>query len=163
MHGFPLNTAKQVLKNLIVKLKPTDTFNVILFSGGSRVLAPRSLAANLQNVSRAVSLIDGLDAGGGTELEAALRSAIQLPRSGFESRSIVVVTDGYIAQERGVFTLINQNLNNTNFFAFGIGFVRTIVEELEPTLLKRHLVVASSKSSSRWSVPIRERKARASA
>jgi Ca-activated chloride channel family protein len=121
MHGFPLNTAKQVLKNLIVRLKPTDTFNVILFSGGSRVLAPRSIAANLQNVSRAASLIDGLDAGGGTELEAALRKAIELPRSGFESRSIVVVTDGYIAQERGVFTLINENLNSTNFFALGIG------------------------------------------
>src|SRR5262249_847374 len=32
MHGFPLDTAKQVLKNLIARLKPTDTFNVVLFS-----------------------------------------------------------------------------------------------------------------------------------
>jgi Ca-activated chloride channel homolog len=121
MHGFPLDTAKLVMKNLIARLKPTDTFNVVLFSGGSRVLAPASLAANTQNVSRAIALIDRLDAGGGTELEAALRKAIELPRSAFESRSIVVVTDGYIAQERGVFTLINENLGTTNFFAFGIG------------------------------------------
>ena len=121
MHGFPLDTAKQVMKNLIVRLKPTDTFNVILFSGGSRVLSPASLAAAPQNISRAIALIDRLNAGGGTELEAALRKAIQLPRSNFESRSVIVVTDGYIAEERGVFTLINENLNNTNFFAFGIG------------------------------------------
>jgi len=94
---------------------------VILFSGGSRVLAPASLAANSPNISRAISLIDSLNAGGGTELEAALRKAIELPRSGLESRSVVVVTDGFIAQERGVFTLINENLNSTNFFAFGIG------------------------------------------
>jgi len=121
MYGFPLNTAKGVLRNLIGKLKPTDTFNVILFSGGSQVLSPRSLAANTQNVSRALSLIEGLTGGGGTELEAALRKAIQLPRSDFESRSIVVVTDGFISEERGVFTLIHENLNSTNFFAFGIG------------------------------------------
>jgi len=121
MHGFPLDTAKQVLKTLIARLKPTDTFNVILFSGGSRVIAPQSLAANSQNVTRAISLIDAYDAGGGTELEAALRKAIQLPRSDFESRSIVVVTDGFIAEEKGVFDLIHENLNTTNFFAFGIG------------------------------------------
>jgi Ca-activated chloride channel family protein len=121
MHGFPLDTAKQVLKTLIGRIKPSDTFNVVLFSGGSRVLAPRSLTATSQNVTRALSLIEGLDAGGGTELEAALRKAIQLPRSDFESRSIVVITDGYIAEERGVFTLIHESLNTTNFFAFGIG------------------------------------------
>src|SRR6185295_4288999 len=113
MRGFPLNTAKDVLKNLIGKLKPTDTFNVIQFSGGSQVLSPTSIAANLENVSRAVTAID--------KLKAALRQAIQLPRSEFESRSIVVVTDGFIAQEPGVFTLIHENLKNTNFFAFGIG------------------------------------------
>jgi len=121
MHGFPLDTAKQVIKNLIGRLKPSDTFNVVLFSGGSRVLSPQSLIANSQNVARALSLIDSTNAGGGTELEAALRKAIQLPRSDFVSRSIVVVTDGYIAEERGVFTLIHESLNTTNFFAFGIG------------------------------------------
>jgi Ca-activated chloride channel family protein len=121
MHGFPLNTAKDVLKNLIGRLKPTDTFNVLQFSGGSQLLSPKSIAASPQNVSRAAALIDNLYAGGGTELEAALRTAIQIPRSDFESRSIVVVTDGFIAQEPGVFTLIHDNLKNTNFFAFGIG------------------------------------------
>jgi len=106
---------------LINNLKSTDTFNVILFSGGSRVLSPQSLAASPQNVSRAIAVIDREKGGGGTELEAALRTAIGLPRSGFVSRSIVVVTDGYIAEEREAFTLIDENLNKTNFFSFGIG------------------------------------------
>jgi len=121
MHGFPLNTAKEVIRNLIGNLKPTDTFNVILFSGASRVLSPASLAASAPNIARALSVIDRENGGGGTELEAALRTAIHLPRTDFVSRSIVVVTDGYIAEERGAFTLIDENVNNTNFFAFGIG------------------------------------------
>jgi Ca-activated chloride channel family protein len=121
MSGFPLDTAKQVIEDLVRNLKPTDTFNVVLFSGASRVLSPVSLAANSQNVARALSVISNERGGGGTELEAALRTAIKLPRSGFVSRSIVVVTDGYIAEEVGAFQLINENLDNTNFFAFGIG------------------------------------------
>src|SRR5262245_41804385 len=121
MNGFPLDTAKKVLENLVGNLKPTDTFNVVLFSGASRVLSPVSLAANSQNVSRALAAISNERGGGGTELEAALSTAIRLPRSGLVSRSIVVVTDGYIAEEAGAFDLIHQNLNNTNFFAFGIG------------------------------------------
>jgi Ca-activated chloride channel family protein len=121
MFGFPLDTAKQVIRNLIGRLKPSDTFNVVLFSGASRVLSQRSLTASPQNITRAMSAIDSTNAGGGTELEAALRTAIQLPRSNFESRSIVVITDGYIAEERGTFTLIHESLNTTNFFAFGIG------------------------------------------
>jgi Ca-activated chloride channel family protein len=121
MFGFPLDTAKHVIRNLIGRLKPSDTFNLVLFSGASRVLSPQSLTASPANITRALSLIDAQNGGGGTELEAALRTAIQLPRSNFESRSIVVITDGYIAEERGTFTLIHDSLGTTNFFAFGIG------------------------------------------
>lgn len=121
MSGFPLNTAKEVIKDLIGNLKPSDTFNVVLFAGDSQVLSPTSVAATQENVRRAFRVIDRLNGGGGTELEAALRKAIRLPRNNFVSRSIVVVTDGYIAEEQGAFTLIHENLNNTNVFAFGIG------------------------------------------
>jgi Ca-activated chloride channel family protein len=121
MHGFPLDTAKEVIRDLIRNLKSSDTFNVILFSGGSRVLSPSSLPANSENIARALNAIDRETGGGGTELESALRTAIALPRARPVSRSIVVVTDGYIAEERGAFTLIDETLNNTNFFAFGIG------------------------------------------
>jgi Ca-activated chloride channel homolog len=121
MHGFPLDTAKRVIENLVGNLKPTDTFNVVLFSGASRVLSPVSLAANPQNVARALTVIAGERGGGGTELEAALRTALKLPRSSFVSRTVVVITDGFIAEEAGAFQLIHENLNNTNIFAFGIG------------------------------------------
>jgi Ca-activated chloride channel family protein len=121
MYGFPLDTAKSVLENLIGHLKPTDSFNVVLFSGASRVFAPSSLAASPQNVQRALSLIDHENGGGGTELAAALETAIKLPRSGYVSRTVVVVTDGFIAEEAASLNLIHENLNNTNFFAFGIG------------------------------------------
>jgi Ca-activated chloride channel family protein len=37
------------------------------------------------------------------------------------SRSILVITDGYIGAEREVFTFIRESLGRANVFAFGIG------------------------------------------
>ena len=121
MYGFPLDTAKQLIRRLIGRLRPTDTFNVLLFSGDAQLMADRSVPATAANVQRAIALIDAQRGGGGTELEAALRQVAALPRTEHVSRSVVVLTDGYIAQERGAFDLITQHVGSTNVFAFGIG------------------------------------------
>ncbi len=121
MNGFPLDTAKVLLKKLIGDLRPRDRFNVILFAGGARVLSPESLTADRANLKQALKLIDDQDGGGGTELMQGLETALKLPRPEGISRSVVVVTDGYIALEQEVFALIDQHLAQTNFFAFGIG------------------------------------------
>ncbi len=46
---------------------------------------------------------------------------MSLPREANVSRSIVLVTDGYISGEEGVFDYIRENLNQCNVFSFGIG------------------------------------------
>jgi Ca-activated chloride channel family protein len=121
MNGFPLDTAKQVLRDLIGHLRPTDTFNVVLFSGASRLMAPASLPATAANIDRAVGVIERERGGGGTELEGALRIAMALPRRSHVARTLAVITDGYIAQEPGAFAMVHENLHDTNLFAFGIG------------------------------------------
>jgi Ca-activated chloride channel family protein len=121
MYGFPLDTAKVLISGLIEQLRPTDSFNVVLFSGDARTMAPRSLSATRENVARAIALIVHERGGGGTELEGALQRVNALPRSEHVSRSVVVLTDGYIAQERGAFERIAEHLHDTNLFAFGIG------------------------------------------
>jgi Ca-activated chloride channel family protein len=121
MGGFPLDTAKRLLRDLAARLKPTDTFNVILFSGSSRLMSPRSVPATTANVEAAMAVIDGVGAGGGTELKAAMDQALAVPRTGDVARSIVLITDGYISAEADVFDLIAANLGKTNVFAFGIG------------------------------------------
>lgn len=121
MNGFPLDTAKALLNQLISTLRPTDSFNVILFAGAANILAPRSLPADPANIQSALQHIDQQEGGGGTELGAALNKGLALPRSEGQSRTMVVVTDGFIAAEKEVFELIADNLNQSNVFAFGIG------------------------------------------
>lgn len=121
MHGFPLDTAKTLLKELIGSLRRADTFNVILFAGAAQVLAPKSLPADPANIKAALKHIDQEQGGGGTELYRAIKRGLALPRTSEQSRTMVVVTDGYIAAEKEVFGLIADNLNRSNLFAFGIG------------------------------------------
>ncbi|HSS21294.1 MAG TPA: VIT domain-containing protein [Pyrinomonadaceae bacterium] len=121
MEGFPLNTSKQLLRDLIGKLRPTDLFNVVLFAGDSSVLSEKSLPANQENITLAIKLLEQQRGSGGTELLAAVKQAMNIPRAETVSRSVVLVTDGYISGEDGVFEYIRQNLNHCNVFAFGIG------------------------------------------
>jgi len=121
MDGFPLNTSKRLLRDLIGQLRPSDLFNLILFAGDSTVLSAKSLAADQQNISGAIRLLEKQRGSGGTELLAAVKQAMSLPREANFSRSIVLVTDGYISGEAGVFDYIRANLDQCNVFAFGIG------------------------------------------
>lgn len=121
MNGFPLDVSKGLIKQLLGALRPEDSFNVLLFAGDSTVLSPVSLPADAGNVRRALDVIDRQSGGGGTELLPALRRALALPGHETTSRSIVVITDGYVSVETQTFDLIRANLHRANLFAFGIG------------------------------------------
>lgn len=121
MYGFPLSLSKKLLSDLIGNLRPTDKFNVLLFSGGNELMAEESLPATSANISKAIALIDSRQGGGGTELLPALKRALSLKRHDGFSRSVVIVTDGYVSVEEEAFDLIRANLNKANLFAFGIG------------------------------------------
>ena len=121
MGGFPLDTAKALISDLIAGLRPTDLFNIVMFAGGSRVMAPESLPAIEENIAQALWVIDNEQGGGGTELVPALRTALALPRDDRYVRTIAVITDGLVVAEQETFALIRGNLKETNVFSFGIG------------------------------------------
>ena len=121
MHGFPLNVAKTLLRDLIGRLRPSDTFNVIPFAGGHSLLHPTSLPASEENIARAIRFINGQTGGGGTELLPALRRALALPTDAGRARTFVVVTDGFVTVEKEAFDLVRARAADASLFAFGIG------------------------------------------
>jgi Ca-activated chloride channel family protein len=121
MSGFPLDTAKALLGNLVNVLRPTDTFNVMVFESGFEVFSPASVPATTANLQRARQFIGSKNGGGGTRLLEGLQQAVALPRQSGLSRSIVILTDGYISAEADVFDYVRENLDDANVFAFGIG------------------------------------------
>ena len=121
MHGFPLETSKVLLRELIGNLRPSDTFNVLLFSGSNRFLSPKSVPATQANIEQAIRTINEMGGGGSTELIPALKRVYAEPKAADVSRTVVVVTDGYVTVEREAFELVRRNLSQANLFSFGIG------------------------------------------
>ena len=121
MNGFPLDTAKKLLRDLIGGLRTTDRFNVLLFAGGSSLLAETPLVADRAGIERAIAFLDAANGGGGTELGQAMERALALPVSEGYSRSLILVTDGFVDFERSVFQSVREQLGQGNLFPLGIG------------------------------------------
>lgn len=121
MSGFPIDTAKKLLTDLTSGLKPTDTFNVVCFANGSGLFAEAPVAATQENIGAALKFIGTQNAGGGTELKAALQRALALPGGDDRSRTLVLMTDGFVTADDEVSTLVRENIGRANLFSFGIG------------------------------------------
>jgi Ca-activated chloride channel family protein len=129
MNGFPLETAKKLMSDLVNVLRPSDTINIVVFADGSETFSPVSVPATRSNLTRALRFIGRKDGGGGTRLKAALEAAVAIPPQPGVSRSVVLLTDGYVEAEADVFDFVRNQLDDANFFAFGIG-----------TSVNRHLI-----------------------
>lgn len=150
MSGYPLDTAKELIKNLVSDLRETDTFNLVLFSGASVQMSERSVPANAENIKKAIRIIDNQEGSGGTELAPALSNALAIPNEENVSRSIVVITDGYIYGEKEIFEIINDNIGDADFFSFGIGrgVNRYLIEGIAKTGQGEPFVVTEKEEAS---------------
>lgn len=121
MSGYPLDTAKALIRDLVTDLHETDTFNLILFANETAQLSSDSLPATAKNVRVATKLIDELEGSGGTSLLPALENAVAIPKQDDTARSIVIITDGYISNDSEIISFITDNMGSASFFSFGIG------------------------------------------
>jgi len=121
MNGFPLDTAKTLMRDLINVLRPSDTFNIVVFASGSQTYSRTSIPATARNLQSALQFIGPKQGSGGTELLAAIRQALAIPHQEGVARTVVLLTDGYIEAEKNVFDYVRDHLDETNIFAFGIG------------------------------------------
>ena len=158
MAGFPLDTAKNLLKNLVKGLRADDTFNVIRFSTDSGVLSETPLAANDENLNSACGFIDRQSSQGGTELEAALQCAFALPGGENRSRSILLITDGFITADAATCALVRANIGSANLFAFGIGSSvnRELLESVARAGGGEPFIVTSGKEAAPTAAAFRE-------
>ena len=124
MHGFPLDTAKALMRKLLGGLRPIDQFNVVLFAGGSHTLSPDG---SLPASAREPRPGDGAARRAAGRRRApscwrACRPATASPGATGTSRarwwSSPTATWGSRPQ---TFRFIRERLAQANLFAFGIG------------------------------------------
>lgn len=121
--GAPIEQCKRLMRKLVEGLNPYDTFSIIDFSNTTRKLSPTPLGNTANNQARAINYINQLTANGGTELLRGVQEVLRFPQPSLgRLRSIILLTDGYIGNEKAVLAEVEEKLKPGNrLYSFGAG------------------------------------------
>lgn len=122
MGGAAMLQAKNAVDFAIDRLKAGDMFNIIAFDNVPTPLFKKSQPVTEHTLKQASAFIDSIQAGGGTQMYAALN--IALPEK-FEQplamRQVIFITDGAVGNETALMGKIHKDLGNSRLFTVGIG------------------------------------------
>jgi Ca-activated chloride channel family protein len=121
MSGAPIVKSKAVVRRFLTSLNRRDTFRLMRFANRASALANTPLPATVENVERALDWLDELHAGGGTEMLAGIKAALEPPVDPGRLRIVCFLTDGYIGSERVVLAAVERLRQNARLFSFGVG------------------------------------------
>jgi len=121
MKGEPMALARRALHAALDNLERGDAFQLVRFSQEASDLGRQLLAADRRGLDTGHAWIDALEAGGGTEVLAGLHAALHLPRDAERQRILLLVSDGFIANEEEVLRTIRARRGDTRCYALGIG------------------------------------------
>jgi Ca-activated chloride channel homolog len=132
MRGLPLAKARDVIRRILRKLGPDDTFQIVRFDDQASALGPAPIANRPRNVELVLDWLDRLDAGGGTEMVTGIDAALAVPRDPLRLRIVVFLTDGYVGNEDEILASVGKRMGDARLFAFGVGTAvnRYLLEEL---------------------------------
>lgn len=120
MSGFPIEKAKETMKLALDNLYPSDTFNLITFSGDTRILFPEPVRATKRNLAQAQEFLAGTAGNGGTEMMGAIKAALDPSDSQDHVRIVCFMTDGFVGNDMQIISEVQKH-RNARVFAFGIG------------------------------------------
>ncbi len=124
MSGFPIEKAKEVMRLAIDSLRPQDAFNLITFSGDTRILWDKPRPFTRNNRDAAQAFLADQRGGGGTEMMKAIDAAlVQTPTETDRPamRIVCFMTDGYVGNDMAIIDAVKKNARTTRVFSFGIG------------------------------------------
>jgi Ca-activated chloride channel family protein len=120
MSGFPIEKAKEAMKLSLENLYPNDTFNLITFAGDTHVLFEQPVPATQANLEKAKAFLESRQGGGGTEMMAAIKAALQPSDAQDHIRIVCFMTDGEVGNDLEIIGEV-QKYKNARVFSFGIG------------------------------------------
>ncbi len=144
MRGAPLETEKGVVRWMLQRLQPHDRVTIIDFDNMPRMRLPSAQAATADNLESALRHLESLQAQGGTEMLAAIRSALALPSGPERNRVICMLTDGFVGNEAQIMREVEVHRGAARLFVIGIGSSpnRFLVDGLAEAGLGAHGFVA---------------------
>lgn len=121
MSGPSIRQAREGVKLALQRLRPEDTFNVIVFNHEARAFYPASVPGEAEQIAEAIAMVNNLNANGGTEMSSALGLALDSEKEHDKLRQVIFLTDGAVGNEKELLQMINEGLGGSRLFTVGIG------------------------------------------
>ncbi len=121
MNGAPLAAAKLAMERALTQMNPDDTFMLIDFADKASRFHGSPLLATPDAVQRAVSYLQALPSGGGTNQLAGIRAALGRAEDPERVRMVLFMTDGFIGNEEEILSETQRLRGGARVFGFGIG------------------------------------------
>ena len=120
-HEDKLAQARNAVAYCIDALEPADRFNILQFDNKFGLLNPEPVNLQEFGMDKVSNWLEALTPGGGTTLLPALSATLKQPDDPDRHRMIVLVTDGFLADEKDVLALLKEELDEGRLFVVGTG------------------------------------------
>ncbi len=124
MSGVKIDQARSALKGCLNLMNPGDGLYLVAFNDSLNPLANSIQELDEATRRGAVSFVDGLTAGGGTNIHDAVASALRTLAASDRPTALVFLTDGHGSRPpREVLEMVERENpdDRTRIFAFGVG------------------------------------------
>jgi Ca-activated chloride channel homolog len=127
MSGKKIEQAKAALLFLVRQLEAGDTFNIVGYDSEVESFRPELQRADPATIRAAVTWIEGLSAGGGTNIDGALRTGLRMLTDTTRPNYLLFLTDGEPTsgetnEARIAANAAQENKAHARLFVFGVGF-----------------------------------------
>jgi Ca-activated chloride channel family protein len=127
MSGAKFEQAKGALRFVLNNLKEGDTFNIVAYDSAVETFKPELERYDDATRREALSFVDGLFAGGSTDIDGALGTALAMIGDRQRPSYVLFLTDGLpTAGERREPAIVENarkhNEASARLFAFGVGY-----------------------------------------
>jgi len=122
MSGQPLDKVREAMRELLALAGPQDRIQVVSFASKTANLFPDFVPVTPVNVKTALAFNQQMQSGGGTNMLEGVRAVLNEPLQGERMRMAIMLTDGFIGNEKEIIAEVGTKGNDRiRFWCIGIG------------------------------------------
>jgi Ca-activated chloride channel family protein len=127
MSGKKIEQAKEALKFVLNNLRTGDTFNIVAYDSNVESFRPELQKYDEETRKAALGFIEGLYAGGSTNIDGALSTALAMIKDESRPNFLLFLTDGLpttgeTTEAKIVANAKQNNKSRTRMINFGVGY-----------------------------------------
>ncbi len=127
MSGKKIQQARGALRFVLNNLREGDTFNIIAYDTTVQAFRPELQKVTAESREAALAFVDGLAAGGSTNIDGALTRALSMLKDDSRPNYVMFLTDGLpTAGDTKEASIVEHSRTNNSVrarvFAFGVGY-----------------------------------------